>query len=136
MKTALIIAASISLAGCAGRPANPVMVQQYGDNAKSCAALELEMASIEAEVNRLIPKTDKTGKNAALGVTGAFLLVPLFFMDFSQSEQIEINAYRQRYNHLAIISMEKGCESDRKPMLEDPEPEKDKGLTDPALGGS
>lgn len=65
---------------------------------------------------QLVPSTEKTGKNVALGVTGAFFLVPLFFMDFSQAEQIEVNAYRQRYNHLAILAMEKGCETQRKPI--------------------
>ncbi|MCI2811152.1 hypothetical protein [Eoetvoesiella caeni] len=92
------------------------MIQQYGDNAKSCAALEQDMSFITSEVARLAPDTEKTGKNVALGVTGALFLVPLFFMDFSQSEQIEINAYRQRYNHLAILSMEKGCETERRPI--------------------
>lgn len=115
------------LAGCAGRAANPIMIQQYGDNAKSCQALELDMAFIESEVQRLVPDTEKTGKNVALGVTGAFLLVPLFFMDFSQSEQIEVNAYRQRYNHLAILSMEKGCETERRPI--DPSTPKAKAPT-------
>ncbi len=104
------------LAGCAGRAANPVMIQQYGDNAKSCPALEQDMAFIESEVQRLVPDTEKTGKNVALGVTGAVFLVPLLFMDFSQAEQMEVNAYRQRYNHLAILSMEKGCVTDRKPI--------------------
>jgi len=104
------------LAGCAGRAPNPVMVQQYGDHTKSCQALEMEMAFIESEVQRLIPQTDKTGKNVALGVTGAFLLVPLFFMDFSQAEQIEVTAYRQRYNHLATLAMDKGCATERKPI--------------------
>lgn len=42
-------------------------------------------------------------------------------MDFSQAKQIEVNAYRQRYNHLAIVAMEKNCETDRKPILEEPE---------------
>jgi len=97
------------LVGCAGRAANPVMVQQYGDNRKSCKALELELSQIEQEIQRLVPKTDKTGKNVALGVTGFFFIVPLFFMDLSQAEQIEINAYRQRYNHLLIIAAEKQC---------------------------
>ncbi|MBP6020940.1 MAG: hypothetical protein KA735_15760 [Burkholderiaceae bacterium] len=113
---AVALASLIALSGCAGRAANPVMTQQYGDNAKSCEALERDMAFIESEVQRLVPDTEKTGKNVALGVTGAFFLVPLLFMDFSQSEQMEVNAYRQRYNHLAILSMEKGCETDRKPI--------------------
>lgn len=110
------MACAAVLSACAGRAPNPVMVQQYGDNAKSCQALEMDMAFIESEVGRLIPDTEKTGKNVALGVTGAFFLVPLFFMDFSQAEQIEVNAYRQRYNYLAILAMEKGCESNRRPI--------------------
>lgn len=115
MKTFLLLPILASLvAGCAGRAANPVMAQQYGDNAKSCAALEQDMAFVDSEVQRLVPKTEKTGSNVALGVTGAFFIVPLFFMDFSQAEQIEVNAYRQRYNHLVILATEKGCDTQRK----------------------
>jgi hypothetical protein len=75
------------LVGCAGRAANPVMIQQYGDEKKSCQALEREMAFIQGEIQRLIPQTEKTGKNVALGVTGFFFIVPLFFMDLSKAEQ-------------------------------------------------
>lgn len=102
------------ISACAGRPANPVMVQQYGDHKKSCSTLEKEMSVIQAEIQRLIPKTEKTGKNAALGITGFFFIVPLFFMDLSESEQIEINAFRQRYNHLMIVASEKKCDVDGK----------------------
>jgi hypothetical protein len=70
------------------------------------------MTLIQAEIQRLIPETEKTGKNTALGVTGFFFIVPLFFMDLSESEQVEINAYRQRYNHLMIIASEKKCDVD------------------------
>ncbi|MES2887575.1 MAG: hypothetical protein V4739_06125 [Pseudomonadota bacterium] len=95
--------------GCAGRAANPVMIQQYGDDKKTCQGLEREMAFIQGEMQRLIPQTEKTGKNAALGVTGFFLIVPLFFIDLSKAEQIEVDAYRQRYNHLLIIAGDKQC---------------------------
>jgi hypothetical protein len=76
--------------GCAGRAANPVMVQQYGDDKKSCQALERELLFIQSEIQRLVPETQKTMKNGALGVTGFFFIVPLFFMDLSKAEQIEI----------------------------------------------
>ena len=98
------------LSACAGRPANPVMVQQYGDNKKSCSTLEQEMALTQTEIQRLIPETEKTGTNTALGVAGFFLIVPLFFMDLSESEQIEVNALRQRYNYLMIVASEKKCD--------------------------
>lgn len=106
------------LFGCAGRAANPVMIQQYGDDKKTCQALEREMTFIQGEIQRLMPQTDKTGKNVALGVTGFFFLVPLFFMDLSQAEQIEVDAYRQRYNHLIIISGDKQCGIEGEPIPE------------------
>jgi hypothetical protein len=95
--------------GCAGRSANLVMVNQYGDQNKSCAALEQEMSFTQQEISRLIPQTNKTAKNVVLGVTGWFFIVPWFFMDLSKAEQEEINALRQRYNTLAIIATDKGC---------------------------
>jgi len=97
------------ISGCAGRAANPVMAQQYGDSNKSCKALETELVFIQQEIQRLVPETEKTGTNAALGVAGAIFLVPLLFMDLSQAEQIEINAFRQRYNHLMVIAEDKQC---------------------------
>jgi len=92
-----------------GRAANPVMITQFGDQKKGCEALQLEMSQLQESIHKLVPKTEKTGKNVALGVTGFFLIVPLFFMDLSQAEQVEVDAYRQRYNHLAVIATDKGC---------------------------
>jgi hypothetical protein len=112
----LVISALI--VGCAGRAANPTMIQQYGDDRKTCQGLQQEMVFIQGEIQRLIPQTEKAGKNAALGVTGFFLIVPLFFMDLSQSEQIEIDAYRQRYNHLLIIAGDKNCGIQGEPIPE------------------
>ena len=85
------------------------MVQQYGDQTTSCAGIEKEFVFIEAEVTQLAPQTNKSGKNTALGFTGALFLVPLFFMDFSKAEQIEVDAYRRRYNHLLILAEDKKC---------------------------
>ena len=102
--TALI---SATLAGCAGRQAHPVPIRQYGDENRSCAALESELRFIEQEISRLVPQTDKTGKNVGLGIAGALFLVPWFFMDLSQAEQIEIDAFRQRYNYLVGLTADK-----------------------------
>jgi len=109
---------AMMVVGCAGRAANPVTIQQYGDDKKTCQALEREMAFIQEEIQRLVPETEKTGKNVALGITGFFLIVPLFFMDLSKAEQIEVNAYRQRYNHLLIIADDKQCGFEGEPIPE------------------
>lgn len=99
----------ILLAGCAGRAANPVSVRQFGDEHKSCALISNEMRQIETNIQRLIPESNKTGKNVALGIGGLFVWPAWLFMDLSNAEKEEINAYRMRYDHLANISQQKGC---------------------------
>jgi hypothetical protein len=109
--------------GCAGRTPNPVSSYQYGDDKKSCNALKAEIASIETEIQAKLPNSDKTGQNVALGVAGWFLIVPWFFMDFSKADQIEIEALRRRYNNLVLISAEKSCGFDNKPIPEFQKPQ-------------
>jgi hypothetical protein len=122
----VVLSCVFIIVGCGGRAANPVMISQYGDQRKSCEALQMEMAQNHQEITRLLPETEKTGKNAALGVLGVFILVPWFFMDFSESEQIEVNAYRQRYNNLALIAMEKKCGYDITPIPSFVKPKEEK----------
>lgn len=117
-RTITSVMLGVMVVGCAGRAANPVMVHQYGDERKSCKALEREISFTEDEIRRLLPQTEKTGKNVVLGVTGFFFLVPLFFMDFSKAEQIEVNALRQRYNHLVILAEEKNCGMEKEQIPE------------------
>lgn len=100
----------VMLCACGGRTPSPVMAAQYGDAQKSCRSLEYEMQNIQGEIQRLLPDRDKTGMNVALGVAGFFVLVPWFFMDFKNAEATEYEAYRQRYNHLASIALDKRCD--------------------------
>ncbi len=105
------------LVNCGGRAANPVMVQQYGDEKKACEHLKNNLIFIEKELGRLIPKTKKTGKNVALGVAGIlFIGIPWFFIDMSKAEKAEVNAFRQRYNHLLVIAAKKDCGFDTEPI--------------------
>lgn len=121
----LSIAILLFCTACGGRAANPVMVTQYGDDRKSCKAIEYELKSIEGEIQRLVPQTNKTGKNVALGVTGFFFIVPLFFMDLSHAEQEELNALRNRYNYLTSIAIDKNCGLEAKPIPEFTKPAED-----------
>jgi len=75
----------------ASRPAQPRKVAFKSEKTKSS-----EMFYIDNEIARLLPKSDKTGKNIALGATGIIFIIPLFFMDLKQGEKKEIEAYRQR----------------------------------------
>jgi hypothetical protein len=64
---ASLIIALLFIAGCAGRAANPVMANQYGDLGKSCKATATEISFIESEISRLIPNTKKLVKMFLLG---------------------------------------------------------------------
>ena len=110
------VLAALIVVGCAGRPANPVMVYQPDDKTRSCDALERELELIEEDIAQLLPKTDKADKNTQLGVAGIFLLVPFFFMDLSKSEQVEANALTKRYNYLLTVGEEKSCGLQRPPI--------------------
>ena len=105
----LMCCISIIISGCAGRAANPVTTYRPNDERASCASLMAEMVEIEGEISKRLPKENRTGQNVALGIAGAFFLVPWFFMNFSEAEKIEINAYRTRYNHLVRIYNDHGC---------------------------
>ena len=107
---AMLALTLVLLGGCGGRPANPVMVYQPGDQARSCAALERELVYIEDEIFDLMPKTEKTEKNTPLVISGMFLYVPILFMDINKSEQIEVNALTKRYNHLLAIGESNHCD--------------------------
>ncbi|MGI9275484.1 MAG: hypothetical protein ACR2PT_11655 [Endozoicomonas sp.] len=101
------------LSGCGGRSAHPVAVRQYGDENRSCGALEGEQRAIETEISQLLPKTDKTGKNLGFGLLGVIVPVSWFFLDLSDAEQVEIDALRRRYNYLIGLSSDRHCGQER-----------------------
>jgi len=109
MRKIIIAATILALCGCAGKTPNPIPQYQPGDDGRSCESIKLEIADNEAAVLKLIPQENKTGKNVVLGATGAIFLVPLFFMDFSDAERIEIEAYKRRNNYLRILADQKHC---------------------------
>lgn len=105
----LIFVGLFVLQACGGRTANPVVQYQPGDENRTCSGLQAEIAYNESEIVKLLPKESATGKNVALAVTGAFLIVPLFFMDFKDAEGIEIQAYRRRNMWLREVAASKNC---------------------------
>ncbi len=99
----------MTVSACGGRDPNPVSRYEIGDEDRACEGLKVEIADNEQEMLKLLPYEDATGKNVALGVTGYFLIVPLFFMDFKDAEAIEIRALRKRNQWLRELAHRKGC---------------------------
>lgn len=106
----LALAGLILVSACGGKAPNPVAQYQPGDENRSCQGLKGEIANNEAEIARLIPYEDATGKNVALGVAGAFFIVPWFFMDFKEGEATELQALRRRNQWLREVASNKDCQ--------------------------
>ena len=67
------------------------------------------MGYCEEQIATLLPNSNKTASNVALGVVGVFLIFPWFFMDFSEADIIEVNAWRARNNYLTSLFVDKDC---------------------------
>jgi len=108
---AVVLIASVFSAGCASTVANPVPVAQVGDETKSCDAIANEMQKmVTAQVTADGDKDKQIGTNAALGVTGIFLLgIPWFFMDLGGAATAEQKAARARYERLEQMQIDKKC---------------------------
>tara|TARA_B100000953_G_C17670843_1_gene308705 strand:- start:93 stop:437 length:345 start_codon:yes stop_codon:yes gene_type:complete len=101
------------LSSCAtGRATNNIKVTNVSDINLSCEELLSEIDSISLKVIELTEEeSSKDKKNTGLQIAGAFFLVPLLFMDLTESERIEINAYRARYFHLTKLVEDKSCKA-------------------------
>jgi hypothetical protein len=102
---------TLLLSACAGRTPNPISQHQPGDEILSCSQIKQELSDNQAKIMNLIPQENKLGKNIALGVAGAFVIVPWFFMDFSDAERVEVQAYQLRNNWLRTLATKKKCGS-------------------------
>jgi len=126
MKNALtvLLIMTVFFAGCAGREANPIAIYLPGDENRSCEGLKAEVAQLQADMQRLLPKTNKGVTNTLWATAGVFFIVPFFFMDLKDAEKIEFDAMRRRHNRLLIYAAEKNCDmsgvtAERIPSIEE-----------------
>lgn len=109
-KLIVTIALSTFLTACMQTKSNPIPLSQNGDDTKSCSAILHEMQEAKkAQESAKNERSSQIGANAALGVAGAFLLVPWFFIDTSNAHSVDMNAAEARFNRLYSIAYEKQC---------------------------
>ncbi len=106
----LLLSVLIFLAGCAGRTANPIAAYLPGDETRSCKGLKAEIAQLQADMQRILPKTDKGFTNTLWALGGCVVIIPFFFMDLKDAEKIEFEAMRTRHNRLLVYAAEKDCD--------------------------
>ena len=99
------------LFGCAGSPPKPIEIIQPNDYKLNCNQLVSYINQAAQYGNKLrANETSKWKKNIGLASAGTLLIVPHFFMDLTEGDNVEINAAKARYIHLHRIAVSKGCE--------------------------
>lgn len=100
---ALVLTCAL-MAACAARPANPVKMVQSGDEMADCQKIEAEMVRNNEQIRQLA----NIDSDVESGNVVAFLLwAPL--IDFSKTEEIEVNALLDRNRHLNRLRQRKAC---------------------------
>jgi hypothetical protein len=98
------------VAACVHTTPNPVQLSQVGDDTMSCRTIENQMQDMQNQIHE--SDSDGNGqiaKNVGLGVAGALLIVPWFFMDTSDAHSVEGKAAAARYKRLSALYEDKGC---------------------------
>jgi hypothetical protein len=107
---AMLLIASVITSGCAHTTANPVLLAQPGDDARSCDGIANEMQQmVQAQAVAESDRNKQVAGNVALGITGVFLIVPLFFMDTGNAATVEERAAKARYQRLNQMQIDKKC---------------------------
>ena len=116
----MIAAACAAAAGCGGRVARPVALEQSFDGALSCAHLSGEKANNEKRLAELKGESrDKDVNNLGL------LVASPLFLDFSDTQRKEAEAIYARNARLDALMAEKGCAPASAPPVEEAETKAD-----------
>jgi hypothetical protein len=102
----------LALAGCAGRPPQPVAVVQPQDRYMDCTAIQAEILANNKTIQGLgSEEGSKVAQNVAAGVAGLFIWPLWFAMDFQGAAGKEEAALQSRQEYLASLALQRGCAS-------------------------
>jgi len=102
--------ALLVLAGCAGRPPQPVQLAQPQDPGSTCAMLSAEIDANNHKIADLAgDQGAKVAQNVAAIAVGLFVWPVLFAADFQGSAGVEIEALKERQHYLAAIAEQRRC---------------------------
>src|SRR5689334_10008282 len=109
--TLAAIALAAALAGCNGRPAAPVALNQPGDPDKSCNDLMKEINYNQYLEARVVRESNHMMANNADYIAGDSFFMPLFATRYDplDAQKAELKALQDRNANLTKMVVDKDC---------------------------
>ena len=109
--TLAALAVAAMLAGCNGRPAAPVAMNQPGDPDKSCNDLLKEINYNQYLEARLVRESNHVKAGNADVIGGDAFFMPLFatYYDKGKAQETELKALQDRNANLTKLAVDKDC---------------------------
>jgi len=103
----------ILVSGC-GSSNSKKVIEKYpatlpSDNYLYCDEIKTIIEINQKQLKSLHWQKNKFWKNALLFIAGYFSIIPWFFLDFSDKEQLEYIAIKRRNAHLYRLARRKHC---------------------------
>lgn len=111
-KAVVLLIVLTVMSGCATTKPNPVALMQKPDKHLSCSGLVQEMDVVKKAIaDSQQAAAVQRRKNAIYAGTGLFIVVPLFFMDFSGAADKEEQAAQARLDYLTGLYNADRCKA-------------------------
>lgn len=106
---AAVVLVSLLLAACAGRTAHPIKSVYPDDATLSCTDIQTERRKNNGEIVRLTAEKARRIRHNVNSLLTFFCIIPLFELNFSNADGIEIEAYKERNRRLGDLAKQLNC---------------------------
>lgn len=112
----IAIVCALLLSACGGRTARPVNTVVQYDDTLTCYDLGSQRRNNNGEIARLRGEKAKAIYHNFIKACLFFCIVPPFTMDFSNAQDIEVEALKARNLRLDELTRQKNCMQESKPQ--------------------
>lgn len=103
------IISALLLSACGGRNAHPIKTVWPDDGTMTCEDISSERRRNNGEIAQLRAENARRIRHNVNAFCTFFCIIPLFTLDFSDAQAIEVDAYKERNRRLEDIALLKKC---------------------------
>lgn len=110
----IFVISAFLLTACGGRTAKPIKTVWPDDGTMSCEDISSELARNNGEIAMLAAEKGRKIRRNIHNACTFFCIFPLFMIDLTDTQNIEIDAYEARNKRLEDLALLKKCPMEQK----------------------